>query len=62
MNEPRITFELSLAEANLVLTALGELPLKVSGELWSKLKQAGDAQVRAAQEPAAAPDAAGLTD
>ena len=59
-----LSLSMTVKDCNLVLTALGELPLKLSGELWSRLKRDAEAQLAAAQAPK--PDetqpAAGLTD
>lgn len=48
--------DLSPQEVNLLLAGLGKLPLEVSVELWMKVKQQGEAQLKKNEEPA------GLTD
>lgn len=46
--------DLTPEEVNLLLQGLGQLPLGVSVQLWMKIKQQGESQLK--QEPA------GLTD
>jgi len=46
MEQKKIKCELSVEEAQLVLTALAELPLKVSLSTFSSLKYQFDAQIR----------------
>ena len=38
-NNTPVTMTLTLAEWNLIITGLGELPLKHSAELWMKVRQ-----------------------
>ena len=62
-----VTLTMSVKDCNLVLTALGELPLKLSGELWSRLKRDAEAQLAPPPPPpmppsSSEPEAAGLTD
>jgi hypothetical protein len=47
--EPKITFSFSLAEANLVLAALGQRPYAEVADLMQKIKAEGEAQLVAAQ-------------
>ncbi len=55
MNEPKITLsDLSVNDVNLIMAGLGKLPLEAVVELWMRLKQQGEAQLK--------PEAAGLTD
>ena len=55
MNEPKITLsDLSVNDVNLIMAGLGKLPLEAVVELWARLKQQGEAQLK--------PEAAGLTD
>jgi hypothetical protein len=59
MNDIKITLtDLSVNDVNLIMAGLGKLPLEAVVELWSRLKQQGEAQIKAAQEPVSA----GLTD
>ena len=39
--------DLSAQDVNLILAGLGELPLKASVELWMRVKQQGEAQLKA---------------
>lgn len=59
LEEAKIELHLTVAEANLVLAALAELPFKVSFALIQKIKQQGEHQALKAREklgdPAAAP-------
>ena len=46
MNDDRnVTLSMTVRDCNIVLTALGELPLKVSGEVWGRLKAQAEAQL-----------------
>lgn len=45
-------FEVTLDEANLIVTALAELPFKVSQALIQKLQAQGKAQLEQPKEPA----------
>lgn len=52
MNDTKITLsDLSMQDVNMILAGLGELPLKASVELWMRVKQQGEAQLK--QEPVA---------
>lgn len=44
INKNMIKLELEIEEVNLILTALSELPFKVSSKLIAKIKQDGDKQ------------------
>lgn len=50
MEDKELSLTLTVAEVNLVLGALGELPLKVSVALWQKVK--AQAETRMQEEPA----------
>ena len=50
--------DLSVNDVNLIMAGLGKLPLEATVDLWMRLKQQGEAQLKAAQ----APEPAGLTD
>jgi hypothetical protein len=51
MNEPKITFsDLSVNDANLIMAGLGKLPLEAVVDLWMRLKQQGEAQIKDAQQ------------
>jgi hypothetical protein len=55
MNDIKITLtDLSVNDVNLIMAGLGKLPLEAVVELWSRLKQQGEAQLR--QEPSNAAD------
>ncbi len=59
MNEIKITLtDLSVNDVNLIMAGLGKLPLEATVDLWMRLKQQGEAQIKAAQEPVSV----GLTD
>ena len=45
-NNTPITMTLSVSEWNLIVTGLGELPLKQSAELWMKVRQLAAAQLQ----------------
>ena len=52
MNEnPTLTFELTLAEANAVLAGLQELPAKVANPLSQKITEQAKGQLEALQAP-----------
>ena len=56
MNDTKLTLtDLSVNDVNLVMAGLGKLPLEATVDLWMRLKQQGEAQLKPA-EPA------GLTD
>jgi len=44
--EKKITLELTIAETNLILAGLGELPAKSSMELISKIMQSSNEQLK----------------
>ena len=62
MNELKLTFTLSLDQANIVMAALAKLPYEASAGVIALLQQQADPQVKAAQaelapmEPVAAAD------
>jgi hypothetical protein len=59
MNDIKITLtDLSVNDVNLIMAGLGKLPLEATVDLWMRLKQQGEAQIKAAQGPVSA----GLTD
>ena len=50
MNDTKIILsDLSMQDVNVILAGLGELPLKASVELWMRVKQQGEAQIKAQQ-------------
>ena len=49
MNELKLTFTLSLEQANIVMAALGKLPYEASAGVIALLQQQADPQVKAAQ-------------
>lgn len=49
MNELKLTFTLSLDQANIVMAALGKLPYEASAGVIGLLQQQADPQVKAAQ-------------
>ena len=50
MNDTKIILsDLSMQDVNMILAGLGELPLKASVELWMRVKQQGEAQLKAQQ-------------
>lgn len=55
MNDTKLTLtDLSVNDVNLVMAGLGKLPLEATVDLWMRLKQQGEAQLKAvAPEPAA---------
>lgn len=54
MNDKKLTLELTVNDVNLIMAGLGKLPLEAVVDLWMRIKQQGEAQLKA--EPA------GLTD
>ena len=57
MNDVKLTLtDLSVNDVNLIMAGLGKLPLEATVDLWMRLKQQGEAQLKAEPEPA------GLTD
>jgi hypothetical protein len=47
MNDIKITLtDLSVNDVNLIMAGLGKLPLEVSAELWMRLKQQGESQMK----------------
>ena len=46
-----MNFEVTVDEANLIVTALAELPFKASAALIQKLQQQGKAQLEQVQQP-----------
>jgi GTP cyclohydrolase III len=51
MNEMKISLsDLSVNDVNLIMAGLGKLPLEAVVELWSRLKQQGEAQIKDAQQ------------
>jgi len=46
----KFTFsDLTLEETNLVLSALGKLPIEIALELWAKLKKSAEDQIKEQQ-------------
>jgi hypothetical protein len=61
MNEMKISLsDLSVNDVNLIMAGLGKLPLEAVVDLWLRIKQQGEAQLKADPEPAVEP--VGLTD
>jgi hypothetical protein len=58
MNDKKLTLELTVNDVNLIMAGLGKLPLEAVVDLWMRIKQQGEAQLKA--DEAAEP--AGLTD
>lgn len=58
MKEQTLTLTLTLAEANLMMAALGELPAKVSRVLMARLEAEAVAQLNKPSPPAAPPSEA----
>lgn len=57
MNDTKITLsDLSVNDINIIMAGLGKLPLEATVDLWMRIKQQGEAQLKADPEPA------GLTD
>lgn len=45
--ESKITLtDLSVNDVNLIMAGLGKLPLEVAADLWMRLKQQGEAQLK----------------
>ena len=56
MNEQKLTLsDLSTQDVNLILAGLGELPLKATVDLWMRVKQQGEAQLKPQETVAPAP-------
>lgn len=55
MENENIELNLTVAEVNVVLAALGEMPFKLVGIVIDRIKSQGDPQVVALQAPAADP-------
>ncbi len=50
MNDTKIILsDLSMQDVNMILAGLGELPLKASVELWMRVKQQGETQLKQGQ-------------
>jgi hypothetical protein len=62
MNDKKLTLELTVNDVNLIMAGLGKLPLEAVVDLWMRIKQQGEAQLKAEPEPEMAPKPAGLTD
>jgi hypothetical protein len=58
MNDKKLTLELTVNDVNLIMAGLGKLPLEAVVDLWMRIKQQGEAQLKAE----AAVEPAGLTD
>ena len=43
--EPVLKLELTVSEVNLLMQALGEIPMKVAIGVWTKIKAQGEAQL-----------------
>lgn len=43
--EPTLKLELTVSEVNLLMQALGEIPMKVAIGVWNKIKAQGEAQL-----------------
>ena len=59
MNELKLTFTLSLEQANIIMAALGKLPYEASAGVIALLQQQADPQVKAAQAELAPLDSMG---
>jgi hypothetical protein len=59
MNDKKLTLELTVNDVNLIMAGLGKLPLEATVDLWMRIKQQGEAQLKADE---AAVELAGLTD
>jgi hypothetical protein len=60
MNDTKITLsDLSVNDVNLIMAGLGKLPLEATVDLWMRIKQQGETQLKADE---AAVEPAGLTD
>lgn len=55
MNDTKITLtDLTVNDINIIMAGLGKLPLEAVVDLWMRIKQQGEAQLK--------PEPAGLTD
>jgi len=55
MNDTKITLtDLSVNDVNLIMAGLGKLPLEAVVDLWVRLKQQGEAQLKPVAPPPAA--------
>ena len=59
MNELKLTFTLTLEQANIVMAALGKLPYEASAGVIALMQQQADPQVKAAQAELAPLDSMG---
>ena len=59
MNDKKLTLELTVNDVNLIMAGLGKLPLEATVDLWMRIKQQGEAQLKADEPPV---EPAGLTD
>ena len=51
MNDIKIALsDLSVNDVNRIMAGLGKLPLEAVVDLWSRLKQQGEAQIKDAQQ------------
>ena len=55
MSDAKITLDLTVNDVNIIMAGLGKLPLEAVVDLWMRIKQQGEAQLKS-DEPA------GLTD
>jgi hypothetical protein len=57
MSDAKIALtDLTVNDINIIMAGLGKLPLEATVDLWMRIKQQGEAQLKPAAEPA------GLTD
>jgi len=57
MSDAKIVLtDLTVNDINIIMAGLGKLPLEATVDLWMRIKQQGEAQLKPAAEPA------GLTD
>ena len=57
MSDAKIALtDLTVNDINIIMAGLGKLPLEATVDLWMRIKQQGEAQLKPAVEPA------GLTD
>jgi hypothetical protein len=47
MNDKKLTLELTVNDVNLIMAGLGKLPLEATVDLWMRIKQQGEAQLKA---------------
>jgi hypothetical protein len=47
MNDKKLTLELTVNDVNLIMAGLGKLPLEAVVDLWMRIKQQGEAQLKA---------------